>query len=236
VVKILQNWKVRFEDATANDWYRPNLWQEMRPLDWIASLILLPAALYWLTFVPAFGWDLGDLIHRQVDMWRSLVSVTASHPYSSDWSGWPIARRPIWYLFEPVAATPELMRAVVFLGNPLILWSGLAAVAICLYGWLATGRRDAFIISITWLALYGSWALVPKQTGFFYYYFPAGMVLSLALTYVFYATSLVKMPWTRHVFLGLSLGVFIYFLPITSAAVTVTLPGYSDRIWFDTWR
>jgi dolichyl-phosphate-mannose-protein mannosyltransferase len=235
-VKILQNWKVRFEEATATDWYRPDLWQEMRPLDWIASLVLLPAALYCLTFVPAFGWDLGDLIHRQGEMWRGLASVTAAHPYSSDWSGWPIAMRPIWYLFEPVPGTPELTQAVVFLGNPVILWSGVAAIATCLYGWLSTARRDAFIVSINWLALYGTWALVPKKTSFFYYYFPAGMVLSLALAYAFYTTPLGKWPWLRHAFLGLSLGIFLYFLPVTSAAITVTLSGYSDRIWFDSWR
>jgi dolichyl-phosphate-mannose--protein O-mannosyl transferase len=235
-VRILQNWKVSFADPTPADWYRPDLWQEMRLRDWAVSLVLLPAALYWLTFVPAFGWDLSGFIHRQGEMWRGLASVTAAHPYSSDWSGWPIAARPIWYLFEAVPGNPELTQAVVFLGNPVILWSGIAAVAACLYGWLAAARRDAFIVLVTWLALYGTWALVPKKTSFFYYYFPAGMVLSLALAYAFYVTPLAKWPWVRHVFLGLAMAIFLYFLPVTSAAITITLPGYNDRVWFDSWR
>ena len=52
IVKILQNWRTVFEIPNATDWYRPDLWANMRVFDWIVSLALIPAAVYFLTFVP----------------------------------------------------------------------------------------------------------------------------------------------------------------------------------------
>ena len=80
----------------------------------------------------------------------------------------------------------------MFLGNPVVLWGGVIAILTCIYGWLKTRRWDAFIILVSWFALYFIWALVSRPVSFYYYYFPAGMVLSLSLTYLFYSTGMVR--------------------------------------------
>jgi dolichyl-phosphate-mannose--protein O-mannosyl transferase len=117
----------------------------------------------------------------------------------------------------------------------VILWDGIIALLSCIYSWLKARRRAAFIISISWLTFYFSWALVGRPVSFYYYYFPAGMVLSLSLTYLFYNTGLVRAAWTRYLFLSLAIGVFIYFFPISSAIIGVTGAGYVQRMWFETW-
>jgi dolichyl-phosphate-mannose--protein O-mannosyl transferase len=86
------------------------------------------------------------------------------------------------------------------------------------------------------LSLYLVWAVLPKQGGFFYYYFPTAMMLSPALGYVFFETPLVRPAWLRYLFLIAAFAMFLYFLPVSSAATGVTLPGYAERMWFDGWR
>jgi dolichyl-phosphate-mannose--protein O-mannosyl transferase len=235
-VAVMKHWRVRFADPRDDDWYRPDLWREMRLRDWLLSLVLIPAAVYVLTFVPSEGADLGAILRRQGEMWRALASVPAAHPYLSSWLDWPLIRRPIWYLFAPdTSPSSDRIRAVMLLGNPLVLWAGAPAVLLCLGGWLVGRRRDAFLIAASALALYLAWAVVPKQGGFFYYYFPTGMTLGLALAYAFYETRLARWPLLRHVFLVAALGAFVYFFPVTSAMEGVTMTGYQSRMWFEGW-
>jgi len=235
IVKILQNWRTVFENPKEIDWYRPDLWRDMRVSDWIVSLALIPMAVYLLTFVPIFGADPIALVHLQREMWDSQWRVTTPHPYMSSWINWALIRRPILYLLDRDPENPHSLEVVIFLGNPVVLWSGIIALFVCIYGWLKDRRRDAFIISISWIAFYFCWALVSRPTSFYYYYFPAGMVLSLSLTYLFYNTGMVRAVWARYLFLCLAIGFFIYFFPITSATMGVTDAGFVQRIWFKTW-
>jgi|HubBroStandDraft_6_1064221.scaffolds.fasta_scaffold69509_3 dolichyl-phosphate-mannose-protein mannosyltransferase len=235
IVKILQNWRTVFENPNVTDWYRPDLWGNMRVSDWIVSLALIPTAVYFLTFVPIYGSRPIALVHLQKEMWDSVWRVTTPHPYMSSWINWALIRRPMLYLFDRDSGNHGSLQVVMFLGNPVILWGGIIAILPCIYSWLKARRREAFIISISWLTFYFSWALVGRPVSFYYYYFPAGMVLSLSLTYLFYNTGLVRAAWTRYLFLSLAIGVFIYFFPISSAIIGVTGAGYVQRMWFETW-
>jgi dolichyl-phosphate-mannose-protein mannosyltransferase len=235
VAKVLQNWRTVFENPNETDWYRPDLWGNMRISDWIVSLVIIPLVVYFITFVPVYGADPVALILLQKEMWDSLWRVTTPHPYMSSWVNWALLRRPILYLFGQDRENGNSLGVVMFLGNPVVLWSGVIALFACTYDWLKTRRRDAFVISMSWVTFYFTWALVRRPVSFCYYYFPAGMVLSLSLTYVFYQTGMVRAAWTRYIFLCLAIGAFIYFLPISSAVVGVTDAGYARRMWFGTW-
>ena len=52
--------------------------------------------------------------------------------------------------------------AVVFLGNPLILWPALIAVAICLRDWIVTRRVEAFLVLAFYFGPYLAWASLPR--------------------------------------------------------------------------
>ena len=67
---------------------------------------------------------------------------------------------------------------MVFLGNPLILWPALAALAICLRDWIVTRRADAFLILAFYLGPYLAWAMLPRTLGFIYYYLPSATTAS----------------------------------------------------------
>ena len=89
------------------------------------------------------------IFHRRfIEAQRRIFAENAgAHPphlYMSSWPSWPLLMRPIWYQFDKIA--DERFQAIVFLGNPLILWPALAALGICLRDFIVKRRADAFLI------------------------------------------------------------------------------------------
>lgn len=233
VVKWLQWRNTRFNAARQTDWYRPDLWASMRLRDWVLCLGVVPFFVDLLTFIPTHGFSLTAFVRAHVAMWRAQMSVVPQHPYMSSWTGWPFLRRPVWYLFDRM--TDDSIQAVVFLGNPVVFWGGIFAVLICVYAWIASRRADAFLIVATYGALYLSWAVSPRSLALSYYYLPAAMVVSLALAFMFYKTPLSQWVWARRSFATVAVLTFLYFFPISSAAVTVTMRTFQRLMWFRSW-
>lgn len=233
-VKILQRLEVSFENPSHADWYRGDLWRQMRPRDWFLSLAILPLAAYFMAFVPQYGFHVVAILQRQIHMWELLTGKFAAHRYMSHWLTWPLMIRPVWYLWD-ADVKPNLNSGVVYLTNPLIAWAGLLAVFVCFYDWIVLRRRQAFIIFSSWFSLYAFWAFTPRAVMFSYYYLPSLTILSLALAYMFYETPLADFVWLRRTFMAGATAMFIYFLPVTTAGIGVTQAGFNHRMWLHTW-
>jgi len=144
--------------------------------------------------------------------------------------------RPIWYAFDPEPGNPGDARAVLLLGNPLVMWLGLAGVALCIREWLLHRTRDAFLISVYYLAFVLCWALIPRRIGYYYYYYPAGMILSLALAGAFrrFERKLFNVWLVRWVFAAAAGGLFVYFFPILSA-MKIRSADFRGWMWLSSW-
>jgi dolichyl-phosphate-mannose--protein O-mannosyl transferase len=206
----------------------------LRLRDGLLCLGLLPLAAYAIPFIPVTGFSLSGLVQAQIEMWQLQGRVPPTHPYMSGWYGWPVLARPIWYLFDRTEAGSYA--AVICLGNPVILWAGIPALIGCAVLALRERRLDALLILAGFAAFYLPWAVIPRNVAFLYYYLPAATVLSLALACLFRRTGLRRFPWLGHGFLLLALLGFLYFLPVSAAAITVTLPEFDSRAWFAGWR
>jgi dolichyl-phosphate-mannose-protein mannosyltransferase len=175
-------------------------------------------------FAYALFFHPGSLLQAQIDIWQGQRRVPSLHPYASAWWSWPLQLRPIWYFYEPMKDNNELVRGVVLLGNPLILWGGLVATFYC--AWLAWAKRSAVAreILLAYLICLLGYAIVPRKLMFFYYYYPASLVLSLMI-----ARALEK-EWLRWTFAVLSLALFVHFLPVLNAT---PFPSKDLKLW--TW-
>ena len=123
-----------------------------------------------------------DLLEAQRRIFSdNTTTAIAGHTYMSAWPSWPFLVRPVWYLFDKIG--DDRIAAVVFLGNPLVLWPALPALAVCLRDWIVARRADAFLILAFYFGPYLAWALLPRTLGFLYYYLPAATIASLALVY-----------------------------------------------------
>jgi dolichyl-phosphate-mannose--protein O-mannosyl transferase len=247
VVRLFQNGGISFTRPSSgwqDDWYHRGLWHGIKTSEFLLYLAIVPLATYYLTFIPAMIqnetphglWDI--LVDMQARMWDGQGRVVDSHPYMSRWTDWAILKRPIWYAFDKEGANGESVRGVLLLGNPLIMWGGLLALAYCFYGWLQERRRDAMLVAMTYLAFYFSWAVIPRKIAFYYYYYPAGMTLSLAITYVFHRLKNSKLAaessLAQACFLGAVMGLFIYFFPIL-AALKIPSGSYVKYMWLQSW-
>ena len=222
-------------------WYSRALWSETRWSTIFLTLGLIPVVAYFVTFIPflfihktpAYTWL--DLIRMQLTMYEGQLRVVTAHPYMSDWLGWPWLKRPIWYAFDREGDAGEFVRGVLLLGNPVIMWLGLPAVIYCLYRAVQARSRVAFQIGCTFLAMYLCWGIIPRKICFYYYYYPAGMTLSLALAYAMDRIELkTRNPLIRWLFLGACAAMFVYFFPILSG-MKIEGDSYRQWMWFRSW-
>ena len=109
----------------------------------------VPLAVYWLTFLPAYGFERGAIapggfieLHRQIMAMQE--SVVEPHPYQSRWPEWLFNLRAIWYLYEPVDGA---QRGIMLIGNPLTMLLGLPAIAWAVWRGVA-GDRAALSVAV----------------------------------------------------------------------------------------
>jgi dolichyl-phosphate-mannose--protein O-mannosyl transferase len=234
VVLVLRRWRTQFEEPRSTDWYREDLWAGMRARDWLMCLGLVPLAAYVVTWLPIYGFSPAALWEAQRRIFQDNATLVTPHPYMSAWPSWPLLARPVWFLFEK--AGDDRYWAVLSLGNPVILWSAIPAVLLCLRDWIVERRYDAFLIVASYAALYLAWMVLPRAIGFSFYYLPAATVASLALTYCFFRRETKRSLWARWIFLTAATASFLLFLPLSAASIETSLVGYERLMWFASWR
>ncbi|TKD50113.1 glycosyltransferase family 39 protein [Sphingomonas baiyangensis] len=191
-------------------------------------------AVYFASFTPAFFYWCdplapADLVAFQFEMYAQQTKILSDHPYQSDWWSWPLMLRPIWYFYEP---DQGIMRGILLIGNPVVMWGGLVAVAACLWaGW--RGSRAHLALAALWILSLAIFAIIPKSLGFYYYYHLSGIFIALALAA---ALALPRSPRPAAVALGAAVIAFAYFHPIVSGAALVNNQAFNHWMWFDSWR
>ena len=232
VIRLMQGWRTQFGDGNAFDWYRPDLWPGFRWHHFAACFVLIPAIVYLATFVPLYGLSLRDLWEAQRRIFSdNTTTAIAGHTYMSSWPSWPFLVRPVWYLFDKIG--DDRIAAVVFLGNPLLLWPALPALGLCLRDWIVTRRYDVFLILSFYFGTWLAWALLPRTLGFIYYYLPAATLASLALVYVFRRGSTPR--WLLWGFVAVAFAGFVAMLPITAAFVGTSMTTFNRLMLFQSW-
>jgi dolichyl-phosphate-mannose--protein O-mannosyl transferase len=232
VIRLLQSWRTQFADGNADDWYRPKLWLDFRSVHFALCFVLIPAVVYLATFLPLYGLSLTDLVEAQRRIFSdNTTTAIAGHTYMSAWPSWPFLVRPVWYLFDKIG--DDTIAAVVFLGNPLVLWPALLALAVCLYDWTVKRRADAFLILAFYFGPYLAWALLPRTLAFLYYYLPSATSASLALVYALRRGN--SPGWLLWAFVGIAFAGFAAMFPISAAFVGTSMETFNRLMLFQSW-
>ena len=242
-ISLIQKSPLQSKLESNDSWYSKDLWRDVSWMELVLSFFMIPALFYFATYIPYLFLQDGqphsplDWFGMQSTMYDGQLRVITNHPYNSNWKGWALMIRPIWYAFEPELGDPTQVRGVLLLGNPIIMWLGLVALVACLVDGLFNRRRQGFLIAYFWCAFYLCWSIIPRTIAFYYYYYPAGMMLTFALTHVFFSWQ-DKAPGVfrkvRNVFLVACLGMFIYFFPIL-AGFKISSDSFRSWTWFTSW-
>ncbi|WP_271599761.1 phospholipid carrier-dependent glycosyltransferase [Bradyrhizobium sp. CCBAU 45384] len=232
VIRLMQGWHTLFADARPTDWYRPDLWPTFRAHHAALCFALLPAVTYIAAFVPLYGLSLPDLIEAQRRIFAdNTTTAIAGHTYMSSWPSWPLLARPVWFLFDKTS--DDNVAAIVFLGNPLVAWPALLALAVVLRDVVVARRWDAFLIAAFYFGCWLAWALLPRTLGFIYYYLPAATVASLALVYALSREGLPR--WLLWAYVGMAAAGFAVMLPISAAFIGTSMQTFNRLMLFQSW-
>jgi dolichyl-phosphate-mannose--protein O-mannosyl transferase len=213
--------------------------------------VMVPVYVYVLTYIPMLlnGHSLADAWELNRAAYNFHSTLKATHPYQAPWNTWPILARPVF--FHLGSSGHE---KIYNLGNPIIFWLGIPALAftlwqglrslrakvdpetgaIAVWGRIERGQAVFLFVVLSYLGLWLPWATQPRIM-FLYHYLPALSFLVLALAYVVHWLWRQDTPLGRYVALGLltAAGVtFIYFYPHLSA---VNVPAWLDNsyYWFN---
>ncbi|MGJ5121316.1 phospholipid carrier-dependent glycosyltransferase [Bradyrhizobium oligotrophicum] len=230
LIKLLQHWQTSFGDGEPTDWYRPEQWPQLSWLQIVLCLVAMPTVCYLATFVPLHGLSVMGIFEAQRRIFAdSVTTAIAGHTYMSAWPTWPLLVRPVWFLFDKNGDTD--IAAVVLLGNPLVLWPALAALAICARDFIATRSATAFLILAFYLGCYLPWALLPRALSFIYYYLPSATLASLALVH-----ALRRWPrWVLVSYVAVAILGFVAMLPISAAFIGTTMQTFTRLMLFQSW-
>ena len=130
-------------------------------------------------------------------------------------------------------STKLTIAAVVLLGNPLVLWPALLAVAVCLRDWIVARSRDGFLIIAFYFGPYLAWALLPRALGFLYYYLPAATFASIALVYALRRHGMPR--WLLWGFVAIAACGFAVMLPISAAFIGTSMATFNRLMLFQSW-
>lgn len=191
----------------------------------VLSLVAAPAAVYAASYLPHLlrGEGLTDLLRLHRNMYQYHATLQATHPYASPWWSWPLLLRPMWYHYEAAAGW---MSGVFAVGNPLVWWAILPAVA-------ALGLRarrepvDAFALC-GFLLTYLPYAFVGRLL-FVYHFTPVLPFGYLALARGLEHVAAHRPGWVRAYWVCAA-AVFTYQLPVL---VAYPVPATWLRWW--TW-
>jgi dolichyl-phosphate-mannose-protein mannosyltransferase len=231
-IRLMQGWRTRFADGSTGDWYRPDLWPDFKSWHFAICFVIIPAVVYLATFVPLYGLSLSDLLEAQRRIFGdNTTTAIAGHTYMSAWPSWPFLVRPVWYLFDRIG--DDRIAAIVLLGNPLVLWPALPALAVCLRDWVVARRYDAFLILAFYFGPYLAWAVLPRTLGFLYYYLPSATVASLALVYLLRRGNSPR--WLLWAYVAVAFAGFAAMLPISAGFLETSMQTFNRLMIFQNW-
>ena len=232
VIRLTQGWRIQLADGSADDWYRPGLWPSFRYYHFAACFVLIPAIVYFSTFIPLYGLSLPDILQAQRRIFNdNTATAIAGHLYMSAWPSWPLLVRPGLVMFDKTG--DGRVAAIVFLGNPLMLWPALPALGICLRDWIVTRRGDAFLILSFYFGPWLAWAVLPRTLGFIYYYVPSATIASLALVYALTRGNSPR--WLLWIFAAIAFAGFAAMLPISVGFVGTSTENFNRPMIFQNW-
>ncbi len=150
----------------------------------LVCLVAVPLAVYaaaWLPDMLSQGMSVADLVARHAAMYRYHAGITETRWYASAWWQWPLDLRPIWLYQGTVDVPPGRIASIVTMGNPVVWWSGLAAVPVLTAAALVRRDRVSALILLGLASSWLPWALSARKLTFIYHFLPATPFIALGL-------------------------------------------------------
>lgn len=182
-------------------------------------LVSIALLVYLTSFIPFLvaGHTPDQLLELHNQMWYYHTHLVATHDYQSVPWTWVLSIRPVWYFVE----YGERVANIYVQGNPLILWLGLASLAISL---VKIKQFPHLFLLVSYLSLVLPWVFSPRIM-FFYHYLPSATFLTINLA-AWLVTVEKKYQW------GILAACFVSLLVVAPLLFGIPMtPTYTDTIF-----
>lgn len=223
----------------------------------VLFFIVIPLAIYYLSYIPVFMQTSGGLtpakvIGNNISMfeYHSVSGRGADHAWASPWWSWPTITKPMY--FYSGGARDGTSSVIWSFGNPAVWWTGLLSLVLIAVWGIFQRRIGSFlhrkpleekqiddrpyILLIGFLAQYLPWVLVPRGT-YIYHYFPSVPFIILCIAVLLDKLS-EFFPRTIKiigiVLPAIAFALFVAFFPYISG-VRVSTQWLSMMQWFPRW-
>jgi len=208
-------------------------WKKLIKVGAIFSII--PFLVYLASYIPYFlnGNSLGDFFSFQETMYEYHKNVSKLHRYRSEWWSWPLMLRPVCLYIEKIGRLREYIYA---LGNPVIWWTGLAAMILSVYYCIRYKYYPLMFVVLSFFAYMVPWAISPRKITYIYHYMPSLLFVILALSFCLNKLWAISIKYKIIVtyFLICVVAAFIFFHPILSGERMPKTDLKSYR-WMKSW-
>ena len=205
-------------------------------------LAVLPLAVYVAAYTQYFymghGW--GDFINLQQQTWKYHTGEIRKHRYQSEPWQWMLNLKPVYLYVDsgPADQTPQMIAQIYNLGNSVVFYFGLLAVAAVALAWTWRRTWPAAFLLAAYLMMWVPWSLSPRLM-FFYHYLPAVPLLCVASGLVLARLLDSRRPAVRlaaWAVVTLAIAWFVFFFPHITGIPEPRAWADAAYYWTDAWR
>ena len=205
-----------------------------RPFLIMLVFLAVAVAIYLSTFIPymIIGHTFQDVYEAQWSMYNYHATLTATHPFSSQWWTWPLISRPVWLYVSDLPG--GMVSTIVAMGNPAVWWFGFASIVLALWKTVKDKNYTCFFIVTIFLSQWLPYAAISRTLFLYHFYFNVPL-LALATTYFMNESWNTK--WGKRTGIAYLIGVavlFGLFYPVISGSLT-TYWWREQLKWFRSW-
>jgi dolichyl-phosphate-mannose--protein O-mannosyl transferase len=181
------------------------------------------------------GADLSAIWRAQVNMYNYHSQLTATHPFSSVWWGWPIIYKPMGYVRDFFAYDMKI--SITAFGNPAIWWFSIISMVYTLVRFIQRRDLNGLFILVGVMAMYVPYLFIGRIMYIYHFYY-ALPIFMLSICYMFndlIRLKAIKNPKYIYLMFGymaIIVILFVLYYPVLSGIVIEN--SYVDEflIWF----
>lgn len=215
-----------------------------QPRSWSrrGGMVLIAAVVFTATFFTSLlplllheDFTLARIFSLQGEQLQFHMNFQSPHRYNSPWWSWPLMLRPIWFGFERATDGSGLVRGIVAMSNPAIVWPAVPLAICLLVQSLRLRQFSLFFIGFGFLQQWMQWGGSPHSTMFHYFHTAipfTALAIGVAVDYLrqYKIGLLASYAWVASI-----LVLFVYWYPLLTCH-WISDAYYQHHLWLHTWR
>jgi len=245
---VASKWSGIYAIAVVSTFIAINNFKEKSLNPKLLLLIFIPFMIYIASYSQYFllGFLPGDMLNLHKQIWwyqnrsdlehsygtTSLFCVPNGLESTKSWCPWALNIRPVYFSYEDYGNNKA--GYIYALGNPLVFWLGVMAVAYMSVKFLQTRSMKMLLILLGYFIFWVPWIFTPRLL-FLYHYLPAIPFMAIALGYEFRDIYKGKYRYAALFLIFVIILSFIFFYPISSG-YPIETDSINRYMWLPTWR